>query len=245
MAAGVRKRWRLAAGVVLSGLCLLACILVAAYLALQRAPAFYEAAVATARADHEAAGKQFERNVLALHNDLQQSGHWTRVFTSQQINGWLAVDLPEKFPRLLPPTIHDPRVELTPGRMQVAFRFESPRLSAVVSLLLEVHLADEPNTLSVRIRNAQAGWIPIPLKDFLDQLSDAARQAELKLRWAQQDGDPVALITILPDEGDAGLTAFTLTGIEIRDGELALSGQTDSATDTLSADAEDRTPPQE
>ena len=83
-----------------------------------------------------------------------------------------------------------------PNRLQIAFQYESDQLSTIVSLSLEIGLADEPNTVAIRVRKAQAGWIPIPLKDFLDHISEAARRADILLRWAQQDGDPVALITI-------------------------------------------------
>ena len=160
------RRWRVVVGAVVAGLCGVGGILLGLYLALLQAPDFYQAAVAMATAEQEVAGQQFERNLLALHNDIQQGGEWTRVFSAAQINGWLAVDLPDKFPQSLPPAIRDPRVELEPRRLQVAFRYEGERLSTVVSLSLEVELADEPNTLAVRIRQAQAGWIPIPLKDF-------------------------------------------------------------------------------
>ena len=195
-------------------------------MALRQTPDFYQAAVAVPMAQQEVAGQQFERNVLALHNDIQQNGEWKRVFSAAQINGWLAVDLPDKFPQSLPPSIHDPRVELAPRRLQVAFRYQGERLSTVVSLSLEVQLADEPNTLAVRILQAQAGWVPIPLKDFLDQLSAAARRADLMLRWAQRSGDPVALITIPRGEDESATDRFLLKSIEIRRGELVLSGRT-------------------
>ncbi len=226
------RRLRVAAAVTVVGICAVGGALLGLRLALQQTPDFYRVAVAAPVAEQEAAGRQFERNVLALHNDLQLSGQWTRVFSAAEINGWLAVDLPSKFPQLLPEAIHDPRVELTPQRLQVAFRYETPQLTTVVSLSLEVQLADEPNTLAVRIRQAQAGWVPLPLKDFLDQLSDAATRADLNLRWAQRDGDPVALITIPRDQDESGSDSFTLQSIVIRNDELVLSGHTgESPTD--------------
>lgn len=193
--------------------------------ALQQSPGFYLEAVAIPSAHQKEAGHEFERNVLALHNDLQQTGQWKRVFSDSQINGWLAVDLPDKFPDLLPPTIRQPRIGLAPKQLQIAFQYETEQLATVVSLCLEIGLADEPNTLAVRVCSAQAGWVPIPLKDFLDHISEAARRADIMLRWAQQDGDPVALITI-PHEHDAkDQEKFVLEMIEISQGELIIAGR--------------------
>ncbi len=55
------------------------------------------------------------------------AGHWSAVFTDEQINGWLAADLPEKFPQLLPPEIQDPRVVFAPGQLQLACRYTGSR----------------------------------------------------------------------------------------------------------------------
>ncbi len=196
---------------------------------LHRSPRFYAEAVAVAPAQQKEAGQQFERNLLAMHNDLQQGGRWKRVFTDRQINGWLAVDLPEKFPDLLPPSIRQPRVALTPRQLQIAFHYESEQLSTIVSLTLEIGLADEPNTLVVRVRKAQAGWVPLPLKDFLDHISAAARHADLRLRWTQIDGDPVALITLGDDASDKTQESFVLEMVEIGQGKLTVTGQTNVA----------------
>ncbi len=214
-------RWAAIIGVVLIGIS--GGIFLGLHQALHQSPNFYAEAVAIAPAEQQEAGQQFERNLLGLHNDLQQSGRWKREFTNRQINGWLAVDLPEKFPDLLPPSIQQPRVALTPRQLQIAFHYDTQQLSTIVSLSLEVGLAEEPNTLVVRVRKAQAGWIPIPLKDFLDHISAAARHADLRLRWAQLDGDPVALITI-PESNDAK-ESFVLDTIEIEQGKLTVAGR--------------------
>ncbi len=203
-------------------------ILYAVHHALQRAPDFYQTAVAIPVAQQQEAGHQFERTVLALHNDIVQGGQWQHVFSADQINGWLAVDLPRKFPSLLPSTVRDPRIALVPQQLRVAFRFEGEQLSAVISLCVEVELAEEPNTLAIRICQAQAGWVPIPLKDFLDQISQAAQRSNVMLRWARREGDPVALITI-PSETDLNDgKQFILDVIEIREDELVLGGHTDA-----------------
>ena len=69
--------------------------------ALHRVPDFYAQAIAMPAATQQAAGEALERNVLALHNEVRDGGQWSAVFTDEQINGWLAADLPEKFPHAL------------------------------------------------------------------------------------------------------------------------------------------------
>ncbi len=234
----VRKiRWAALLGVLLIGLA------AGAYWglhgALRHEPAFYRSAVAIPRAAQQRAGREFERQVLELHNDVQRPGTWQRTFTQGQINGWLAIDLPEKFPELLPPSVSQPRVALTPNLLLIAFRYQAQDLETVVSLSLDVQLADEPNTLAIRVRQASAGWLPLPLSDFLDQISQAARRADLMLRWAQTDGDPVALVTL--PRGTNPQEPFLLSLVQVGDGELVIAGQSlaEASADTTLDQTED------
>jgi hypothetical protein len=221
-----RKRWRNAAVAALVGCGVVGLALAGLRSALQRVPDFYAEAVAMPAAAEEAAGETLERRVLALHNEVRDAGHWSAVFTDEQINGWLAADLPEKFPQLLPPEIEDPRIVFAPGQLQLAFRYTGSQLTTIVSLTLEVRLAEEPNTLAVRVRGARAGLVPLPLRQFLDHVTESVRRADLLLRWAQSDGDPVALVTFAesrPHDDDA---QPLLERIEIRAGEIHLAGRT-------------------
>lgn len=193
--------------------------------ALRHEPAFYTQALETPAVDQQRAGREFERNILQLNNDLRHKGQWKRVFTDSQINGWLAMDLPKKFPELLPPTIDQPRVALVPGTVNVAFRYQDTDWSTVIHLSMDVHLTEDPNTFGLRIRNARAGWIPMPLKDFLDQISQAARQADLPLRWAQRNGDPVALITIPYQSDGEDSKPIIIETIDIGEGTLTIAGR--------------------
>jgi hypothetical protein len=193
--------------------------------ALHYSPGFYEQAMAVPVADQQKAGQEFERRVLALHNDMQEHDQWKHVFTAREINGWLAADLPRKFPELLPAEISAPRIALSPGQLQLAFRYDDGRVSTVINLRMDVGVAETRNTLTVRIRNARAGWIPLPLTDFLDQISQTAREADLMLRWAQENGDPVALVTIPLDHEQQQGREYVLETVEISQGELAIAGR--------------------
>src|SRR5262245_66308041 len=82
------------------------------YRATQQAPQFYREALAAAPRSQHDEGQRFERQALALHNQLQHTGRWEVRFTQDEINGWLASELPEKFPELLPHGVSDPRVAI-------------------------------------------------------------------------------------------------------------------------------------
>lgn len=229
---GVRRRWRNAATAALIGVAIVGIALAGFRHALRQVPNFYSQAVAIPTATQQEAGQELERNVLALHNTAHGTATWSALFTDDQINGWLAADLPEKFPQLLPAEIQAPRVAFSPHQVQLACRFIGQRWTSVVSLSLEVRLAEEPNTLAVRILAARAGLAPLPLKQFLDQITRVAQSIDLPLRWAQVDGDPVALFTVTDlsplDDG----ARPRLEHIDVRDGALYVAGRTDSVDDS-------------
>jgi len=197
-----------------------------AYRASQHVPDFYAEALTVEPAKYEESGDELERDVLQLHNKLQRSGSWEATFTENEINGWLAVDLAEKFSDLLPAEIDDPRVAISKDAIQVACRYDTGRIQSVVSLSADIYLTEEPNVVAVRVCNVRAGAIPLPLKQFLDQITDIARRANVTLRWQQVDGDPVALVMV-PEMIDAKSGQVVhIDGLELRDNEIAIFGST-------------------
>jgi hypothetical protein len=211
----------------LAVLVLLAAIaLIGAWWSAKQVPEFYERALAVEPRQHAEMGDKLEENLLELRNDASQDGRWQAIFTDDQINGWLAADLPEKFPEALPEEIKDPRVAIEPKVAHVAARFESPQISTVISLAVEVHLTDEPNVLAVRVRQARAGLLPVPLAEWKDRVTEAAANSGIPIRWSEQEGDLLALVTI-PMEHAEHEHVLRLEQIELRDGELVLGGRTE------------------
>ena len=197
------------------------------YRASQQAPKFYVEALSVEPEKQAEAGDELEREALELNNQVRQEGRWVAHFTDKQINGWLASDLPEKFPRMLPAGVSAPRVALERSLAQIACRYEQSGFSTVVVLGVECHLTDEPNTVAVRIRHIRAGQIPVPLGNSLDEISQRAGESGLPLRWSTIEGDPVALITIPEQIEELKDRLLRLETIELRPGVLLLSGRTD------------------
>lgn len=214
---------------------LVAVLLFAAYRASQHEPEFYAEAMQADPAKQEEAGDELERRVLDLHNNARREGDWTAIFSDEQINGWLAVDLPKKYPRALPAGASDPRVAITEGQALLGCRHESARLSTVVSLAVTVDLSEEENTLAIRIAKARAGALPVPMKRWLESITKGARRAGVPLRWAQLKGDPVALVPISIRHQELKNRQLVIESIELLDGEIRLAGRTEALTEASSA----------
>jgi hypothetical protein len=200
------------------------------YRATKHEPQFYRQALEVDRTKHAVAGDQLEKNVLDLHNEVRRAGRWEAVFTQSQVNGWLAVDLPEKFGKSVPKTISDPRVRIDERAIHIAARYDDGKVESVVSLVLSAHLTNEPNEIAVRIEKARAGLLPLPLKKFLDKIRASAKSAELDLRWAQADGDPVAIVRLPEEHPEYGGRIVRIDTLELRDGEVYVAGKTSDET---------------
>ena len=220
----MRKPLRIAAWT--GGILLVLAVLVALglYWAARQVPSWYQEAIdTTEREGQRKASDEMERRLADLVSGVNTTGRWEVVFTADEINGWLAVGLSEKHPDVLPPGFSDPRVIIEPDGLTVAGRVERTALRGVVSLKVDVYLA-EPNAIAVRVRKARAGSLPWPLGKVLDAISRSARQLEVPLRWSQTEGDPVALFTIPPiEEGKR----VRIEALQLGEGEVYVAGVTE------------------
>src|SRR3954447_18187908 len=108
-------------------------------------------------------GEHFERAALDLHNSAQHLGRWEISLTADEINGWLATELPAKFPRLLPVGISEPRGAIDGDTFHIAVRYNRGNVDTVLSLSGEAYLTAHTNEIAIRLDRARAGLVPIPL----------------------------------------------------------------------------------
>jgi uncharacterized protein YpmS len=219
----VRKRLRIVVLVAAVGLLLIAAGVLALYVASQQVPDFYQRAMQADPAAQKAASDKMLQQTTAFVSDVKKEGRWQALFTEEQINGWLAVDLVKNHRDVLAASISDPRVQIEPDRMSLACRYQEGRMQSVLSLTVGVSLA-ESNAVALRIRKARAGAMPLPLDSVLSRVSEAARHAGQKIQWRQVDGDPVALISL--DSAQQGRTAVEIDTIVLRKGEIYVAGTT-------------------
>jgi len=220
----VQKKFRLAA--ILCGVLLLVAVggLSTLYWASQQVPTFYEEIVAADPVGQRRASDEMLQRSTTLANDLRREGRWEMLVTAEQINGWLAVDLVENHPEALPETFRDPRVAVGPDTLTVACRYRQGATTSVLTLTLEPYLS-ETNCLSIRIRKARAGLLPVPLAGLLDRVAEAAHEVDLPLKWHDEEGDPVATIPLTPpdNEDDRRVQIDTL---KLSDGKIYIAGTT-------------------
>lgn len=197
------------------------------YRATRQVPEFYAAAMSHVRELPPQAGDQLEKRLLALRNDARQTGDWRMVLTDEQLNGWMTRELPVKFPRALPPELREPIVAIRRQGVLFGCRYKDARVDTVLWLEFEPFLTDDPRVVAGQLRKARAGSLPIPTKQLVDELTRAARQADLPLRWDQSGGDPVALFR-LPDKlRELNGRRVRVEKIELRDGEIEIIGRSE------------------
>lgn len=199
--------------------------LLAVYLALRHEPRWYAEAVATAdRAAEEKASGQMLQRAADLTSSLKSKGGWKIAFTAEEINGWLAVDMPNNHPDLLPKSLGGPRVIIEPDGVTLACRASHSGISTVVSLKVDVYLAEE-NLVAVRIRKARAGSLPWSLSKVVDGFTKSAARSDVRLSWRQIDGDPLALIKIPKTQGP-GDRQIRVTTLRLDEGKIIVGGST-------------------
>jgi hypothetical protein len=199
-------------------------VLFSLHRASQHVPEFYgEAIQADPVAQKDASDKMLQK-AAALVSDVGDQDQWKSVFTAEEINGWLAVDLVQNHPDALPTSITDPRVSIEPDRLSLACRCDWNGWQCVLSVVVDVYLA-EPNVIALRIRKARAGAIPLPLEEVIDRITGAAQKMDVQLRWQQSEGDPVALLSIRPPRDDEA--EMRIESIKLGEGEIYLAGSSE------------------
>jgi hypothetical protein len=205
------------------------------YIASQDVPEFYSAALEMPPSAADVAGDQFSQSAVALAGTVREEGEWTAFFTDEQINGFLAADLPEKHPKLLPPEFTDPRVRILDDRAQIGIRCKFGGISTVAWIDVSVSMTDAYEA-AVRFRRVRAGSLPLPQSEVLDAVSQVAADLGLVLRWTTVEGDPTAIMA-LPPLDDRGLR-YELTRLKLATGKLFIAGRT--IRDAAKRDGSDR-----
>jgi hypothetical protein len=213
------------------------------YRAARHVPEFYERALAARPEEQKEAGLKFEQQALALHNQVRHAGRWEARFTQDQINGWLAADLPVKFPQALPQGVSDPRIAIDETQVQLAVRYRRGNTDAVVSLAGQVQLTAEPNELAVRIDAVRAGAFPLPFAQFREDIVERAAKAGVPIRWTEVDSVPVALVRLPLDPRDFKGRRLVVEELRLVAGELIVAGRTEPPPEeTEPKPAEEGTP---
>ncbi|MEQ8848311.1 hypothetical protein [Botrimarina sp.] len=185
----------------------------------------YEAVVEVDPAEAETARKQLESQLSTLASDTQQLREWSSRVSAQQINAWLALRLEREAPGFRDAGVLAPRVVLRDGQVMLAARSEANRVDGVVSLWLAPMITDTGD-VALDITAAKIGRLSLPL----EVVSGILRQTPIGgFDWIRLAADPgrAALVLDLDRLRLGGDRSLRLTGLDVRDGELLLRGESE------------------
>jgi len=200
-----------------------------AFYAAQQVRPFYEAALRIEPEALERGRQEMESRATALYSDAKQTGRWQALFTTEQINGWLATQLSASTGAELPANIRDPRVAIGPDVLTLGFRSTSGGVETVISVDAGVSLTDD-GAVAVQLLSVRAGALPLPVLQLADQLADACKKMKLPVRWTRSGGKPVALVEIRSSE------PIYVDAIQLDEGQLYVAGHTENGHDRMAAD---------
>ena len=222
------RKYRIAAIGSITVVALIAAVLGSAYYAAQQVRPFYKQALAIEPEVLERGSRELESRATALYSDARQQGQWHALFTSEQINGWLATQLAANQEREFPTNIRDPRVAITKDALTLGFRTTSGGVDTVVTVDANVFLTAE-GAVAIRLISVRAGALPLPVMRLADEIADACTKLSLPVRWTQQAGEPVALVEMHSDP-DSENPQLHIDSIELGESELYVAGHTELAT---------------
>jgi hypothetical protein len=206
---------------------LVAAVLVATcgvYFAARQVRPFYEEALQVAPVVSKERSRELESRATALYSDAQRAGRWQALFTSEQINGWLATQMAGIGADELAGDIRDPRVAITPDLVTLGFRTSSGGVETVASVDASIFITEDGD-VAIRLLTVRAGVLRLPTLQLADELAAACRKLSWPVRWAQQGGYPVAIVELHGASG-ADKRDFFIDSIELGTGDLFVVGHT-------------------
>jgi hypothetical protein len=207
-----------------------ACVLLVlggAYYAARQVRPFYQQALGLEPEVLERGSRELESRATALYSDARQGGKWHALFTAEQINGWLAIQLAENQQSGAPSSIREPRVAISPEVLTLGFQTFSRGVKTVISVDASVFVTDD-GALAIRLMSVRAGALPLPVMQLADEIAVTCERLSLPVRWTQQDGQPVAIVELHSDPSTEE-RQFFIDVIEFGEGEMYVAGHTEVA----------------
>ena len=192
----IKKRWRRIVHILLavSVLILLACLLI--LWLLQTVPLSYQTALAVEKETHQPHLVALQETVDNIKGDIWHRDQLVFKVSEQQINAWLTMELGPQSSRALPEGIKQPRIELGKQQQRLYFTIERSRFTAVISIVVQIELGDDPNTVEISIVSVHAGSLPIRLKRVFDEIESTMAHQDVDFQWKPGTNREVAVVTI-------------------------------------------------
>lgn len=196
-----------------------AAAIVATTIVAARWPPGWYAVRAGGGADTERDARRLVTAVAGLEAAANRPGDWGAVVREQEINAWLATDLPRSHAGSLPAGVTEPRVRLGPGRVSIAARVGAGPFAGVAAVDVDVTLR-AANQLECRVAGARLGAIPLPGGPVTHRLAAVFGRLGLTADVRRLDGGSVIVVSL-------GGRGARLEGLAVSDGELMVAGTTE------------------
>ncbi|MEN0110217.1 MAG: hypothetical protein AAF805_05800 [Planctomycetota bacterium] len=223
-AAGSFKRLAL---IVLGGLALLVIVtggtMASMYWAATAGVPEYDAVLPIDPVVAEPARRELESRLSTLFSDAQTLSEWSTVLTQTQVNAWLAARLPTQHPGFARSGVTQPRVRIAGDGVTLMFRSEASRLPGVVRVAVRPQAGDE-GELVLRVDSATFGTLPMPLDALVAQLRETPLAKVAPVRWSQTEAETALVLDLERIDAGGGRT-LRIVGIDVRDGELLVRGE--------------------
>ncbi len=206
-------------------LCLTFALLLVFWLAT-RIPAFYRERLPPPLSGWSDLAFEFERRTLDLANNVRRPRPWQLELTDAMVNGWLAADLPTKFPGTLPSSIRDPRVAFIDEELALAFTLDIGFVRTVPVLRVRPQVGDQLDELIVEIRQSSIGWLPVSVSYWRRWLDDAIRSRGIGTQWIDSGANPTLVLRFPESMTTTEFGRWEFEILEIVDDMLVLRGKT-------------------
>jgi len=153
---------------------------------------------------------------------VPQRQHWQTELTEDEINGYLAVEIPKNFPQLFAGGIRDPRISLKNDKLEIACQIEQGMVSGVLDLLLDIQFP-QPNRCEILFQRAYVGLVPFSRETVRDTFAEGLRGGGRKLESTKVQGYPALVIDFGNDLKSQENSLF-LREIRVVNGSLSISG---------------------
>lgn len=194
----------------------------------------YAAAVEIDPVEADTARRELESQLSTLVSDTQALPEWKSRVTARQINAWLALRLEKEFPGVARAGLVAPRVVLREGRITLAAMSTASSIQGVVSVVLRP-MVTESRELALDIVSAKIGRLSLPIETMLAQIKET-RITKMGAVRLVQSADGAAIVVDLERIETGSKRVMRLTGIDVRDGELLLRGESAAPVETPQVD---------
>jgi len=153
---------------------------------------------------------------------IPRKQHWETELTEDEINGYLAIEVPRLLPQLSSSGIKNPRISLRDDNLEIACQIEHGMVSGVLNLGLDIQFP-QPNRCVILFQKAYVGLVPFSRETVRDTFASGLKGGGRTMESAAIQGDPALVIEL---GNDLKNPEFALILREIRptNGSLSISG---------------------